>query len=104
VRRWPAVTSGRRAGTIRTGNGIDSHAAVTRFLGLSSDVLMADRHPRGDRKILRLGLGDRGDHLDHFAMPGERFRISLLLGQHIAQRCSRVAQHLKSLAIRSVVR
>ena len=37
--------SGRRAGAIRTGTGIDSHAAVTRFLGLSSDVLMDDRLP-----------------------------------------------------------
>ena len=37
--------SGRGAGAIRTGNGIDSHAAVTRFLGLSSDVLMDDRLP-----------------------------------------------------------
>ena len=31
-------TVGRRVNTLRGGNGIDSHAAVTRFLGLSSDV------------------------------------------------------------------
>ena len=37
--------SGRRAGSIRPGGGIDSHAAVTRFLGLSSDVLMEERLP-----------------------------------------------------------
>jgi outer membrane receptor protein involved in Fe transport len=37
--------SGRRAGSIRPGDGIDSHAAVTRFLGLSSDVLMDARLP-----------------------------------------------------------
>jgi len=29
---------GRRVNTLRTGGGIDSHAAVTRFLGLPSDV------------------------------------------------------------------
>ena len=39
------VVSGRRAGLIRAGGGIDSHAAVTRFLGLSSDVLMDARLP-----------------------------------------------------------
>jgi hemoglobin/transferrin/lactoferrin receptor protein len=37
--------SGRSVGLIRTGEGIDSHAAVTRFLGVSSDVLMDDRLP-----------------------------------------------------------
>src|SRR5262245_26784265 len=37
--------SGRKAGGIRPGDGIDSHAAVTRFLGLSSDVLMDERLP-----------------------------------------------------------
>ena len=37
--------SGRRAGLMRPGQGIDSHAAVTRFLGLSSDVLMDARLP-----------------------------------------------------------
>ncbi len=30
--------SGRRVGTLRTADGIDSHAAVTRFLGLRSDI------------------------------------------------------------------
>jgi hemoglobin/transferrin/lactoferrin receptor protein len=35
----------RKAGEIRTGGGIDSHAAVTRFLGLPSDVLMDERLP-----------------------------------------------------------
>ena len=37
--------SGRSVGRIRTGGGVDSHAAVTRFLGVSSDVLMDDRLP-----------------------------------------------------------
>ncbi len=37
--------SGRGVGLVRTGDGIDSHAAVTRFLGVSSDVLMDDRLP-----------------------------------------------------------
>jgi hemoglobin/transferrin/lactoferrin receptor protein len=36
---------GRRAGAIRPGKGIDSHAAVTRFLGVRSDALMDDRLP-----------------------------------------------------------
>jgi len=37
--------SGRRAGLIRPGGGVDSHAAVTRFLGIPSDRLMDDRLP-----------------------------------------------------------
>ena len=37
--------SGRRAGEIRPGGGIDSHAAVTRFLGVPSNLLMDDRLP-----------------------------------------------------------
>lgn len=37
--------SGRRINNVRAGDGIDSHAAVTRFLGLRSDVLMPDRLP-----------------------------------------------------------
>lgn len=36
--------AGRRINTLRTANGIDSHSAVTRFLGLPSDVLY-DRNP-----------------------------------------------------------
>ncbi len=35
----------RRVGDIRVGGGVDSHAAVTRFLGVPSDVLMPDRLP-----------------------------------------------------------
>ena len=31
--------SGRRAGTLRPGGGIDSHSAINRFLGLPSDIL-----------------------------------------------------------------
>ncbi len=37
--------AGRKTGQLRTGRGIDSHAAVTRFLGVRSDVLMGDRLP-----------------------------------------------------------
>jgi outer membrane receptor protein involved in Fe transport len=39
-----AALAGRRINTSRTGGGIDSHAAVTRFLGLPSTVL-GDRLP-----------------------------------------------------------
>jgi outer membrane receptor protein involved in Fe transport len=39
------AVAGRSVGLIRTGEGIDSHASVTRFLGVSSDVLMDDRLP-----------------------------------------------------------
>lgn len=42
---FTGTLGGRRAGAIRPGEGIDSHAAVTRFLGVSSDVLMDDRLP-----------------------------------------------------------
>ena len=37
--------SGRDTGLLRTGGGIDSHAAVTRFLGVRSDRLMDERLP-----------------------------------------------------------
>jgi hemoglobin/transferrin/lactoferrin receptor protein len=37
--------SARRVGRLRPGGGFDSHAAVTRFLGLRSDVLMDERLP-----------------------------------------------------------
>ena len=37
--------SGQRVGLLRPGGGYDSHAAVTRFLGVRSDVLMDDRLP-----------------------------------------------------------
>lgn len=37
--------AGRGAGRIRTGGGLDSHAAVTRFFGLPSDRVMDDRLP-----------------------------------------------------------
>jgi hemoglobin/transferrin/lactoferrin receptor protein len=40
-----ATVGGRKAGRIRTGDGIDSHAAVTRFLGIASDRLMDERLP-----------------------------------------------------------
>jgi outer membrane receptor protein involved in Fe transport len=37
--------AGRNTGRVRAGEGIDSHAAVTRFLGVKSDVLMDERLP-----------------------------------------------------------
>jgi len=33
------LAAGRRVGNLRTANGVDSHAAVTRFLGLPSNIL-----------------------------------------------------------------
>ncbi len=36
---------GRRVNTMRTANGLDSHAAVTRFLGLRSDIIGKSRLP-----------------------------------------------------------
>ncbi|HNH83789.1 MAG TPA: TonB-dependent receptor, partial [Acidobacteriota bacterium] len=35
----------RRTNTLRPGNGIDTHAAVTRFLGLPSDIINGNRLP-----------------------------------------------------------
>ena len=40
-----ATFGGRNTGKVRTGNGIDSHAAVTRFLGVESNRLMDERLP-----------------------------------------------------------
>ena len=40
-----ATLSGRHTGLLRPGGGVDSHAAVTRFLGVSSDRLMDERLP-----------------------------------------------------------
>ncbi len=37
--------AGRNTGTLRPGEGFDSHAAVTRFFGIRSDVLMDARLP-----------------------------------------------------------
>lgn len=40
-----ATGSARRTGRIRPGGGIDSHAAVTRFFGIESSVLMDEKLP-----------------------------------------------------------
>ncbi|HET9529277.1 MAG TPA: TonB-dependent receptor plug domain-containing protein, partial [Blastocatellia bacterium] len=40
-----ANIAGRRASTFRPGKGIDSHNAVTRFFGLSSDIVIDGRLP-----------------------------------------------------------
>jgi outer membrane receptor protein involved in Fe transport len=37
--------AGRRSNTLRTADGVDSHNAVTRFLGLHSNVVLDDRLP-----------------------------------------------------------
>lgn len=36
---------GRRVNTLRTGGGIDSHSAITRFLGLPSSIIGSERMP-----------------------------------------------------------
>ena len=50
----------RKAGEIRTGGGVDSHAAVTRFLGVSSDVLMNDRLPDTDFEQISASVRSNG--------------------------------------------
>ncbi|MEO8677616.1 MAG: TonB-dependent receptor [Vicinamibacterales bacterium] len=40
-----ASAGGRKVGDIRTGDGIDSHAAATRFLGVPSSAVMTERLP-----------------------------------------------------------
>lgn len=40
-----ATGAGRKIGLIRTGGGIDSHAAATRFLGVPSNAVMDERLP-----------------------------------------------------------
>lgn len=40
-----ASVAGRKAGRVRAGQGLDSHAAVTRFFGIPSDTLMDARLP-----------------------------------------------------------
>ena len=40
-----ATVAGRKAGRVRAGQGLDSHAAVTRFFGIPSDALMDARLP-----------------------------------------------------------
>ncbi len=40
-----AAGTGRKVGDIRTGGGIDSHHAVTRFFGVSSSTVQGDRLP-----------------------------------------------------------
>jgi hemoglobin/transferrin/lactoferrin receptor protein len=54
-----ANVAGRKAGRVRTGAGIDSHAAVTRFFGIRSDVLMPERLP--DTGFEQLGTSVRAN-------------------------------------------
>src|SRR4029453_10457097 len=67
------AVSGRGVGEIRTGEGIDSHAAVTRFFGLSSDLLMDERLP--DTGFHQIGGSVRAQWA---ARPGTRFVFSYL--------------------------
>jgi hemoglobin/transferrin/lactoferrin receptor protein len=60
--------AGRNTGTLRPGGGFDSHAAVTRFLGVKSDRLMDDRLP--STEFQQMG----GSFRAHFAA-SDRTRI-----------------------------
>jgi hemoglobin/transferrin/lactoferrin receptor protein len=47
TQRFGVLTNlmGRRTNTLRTGGGIDSHSAITRFLGLPSNIIGTERLP-----------------------------------------------------------
>ncbi len=75
-----AVTlAGRRGNTLRTGRGLDSHNAVTRFLGISSDEVIGDRMP--DSAFTQYGGRLR---LSYAASPTSRLTASYLRGQQDA--------------------
>jgi hemoglobin/transferrin/lactoferrin receptor protein len=65
--------SGRGVGSIRPGGGVDSHAAVTRFFGIPSDLLMDDRLP--DTGFHQIGGSLRGQWA---ASPGTRIVFSYM--------------------------
>lgn len=71
-----ATLAGRRGNTLRTGKGLDSHNAVTRFLGISSDEVIGDRMP--DTAFTQYGGRLR---LNYAASPESRFTASYLRGQ-----------------------
>ena len=60
--------SGRGVGQLRPGGGYDSHAAVTRFLGIKSDRLMGERLPN-------TGFSQWGTQLRATFAPGQNTRI-----------------------------
>ena len=60
--------SGRRVNTLRPGQGLDSHAAVTRFLGLPSNVINGDRLP--DTAFTQYG---GAFHLNFAPRPDQQF-------------------------------
>lgn len=66
---------GRRVGTLRTSDGIDSHAAVTRFLGLPSSIL-GDRLP--DTEFSQYGGSLR---LNYAPRPDSTFIVKYQRGQ-----------------------
>ncbi|MBZ5498762.1 MAG: TonB-dependent receptor [Acidobacteriia bacterium] len=47
TKRWGVLTNftGRRINTLRPGGGMDSHSAITRFLGLPSSIIGSSRLP-----------------------------------------------------------
>ncbi len=60
--------SGRGVGQLRPGGGFDSHAAVTRFLGIKSDRLMGERLPN-------TGFSQWGGQLRATFAPGQNTRF-----------------------------
>jgi outer membrane receptor protein involved in Fe transport len=54
-----ATVSGRKAGRLRPGGGVDSHAAVTRYFGVPSTLLMDRRLP--DTGFDQIGLTARSN-------------------------------------------
>jgi hemoglobin/transferrin/lactoferrin receptor protein len=65
-----AGTTGSRVNTLKTGRGLDSHSAVTRFLGLRSDVL-------GNARLPDTGFTQYGGLLNLLWMPKPTDSISV---------------------------
>jgi outer membrane receptor protein involved in Fe transport len=63
-----ASVSGRGVGQLRPGGGIDSHAAVTRFFGITSDRLMGERLPN-------TGFSQWGGQMRATFAPGQNTRF-----------------------------
>ncbi|HUR20877.1 MAG TPA: TonB-dependent receptor, partial [Vicinamibacterales bacterium] len=60
--------SGRGVGQLRPGGGVDSHAAVTRFLGVQSNQLMGERLPN-------TGFSQWGSQIRFTFAPGQNTRF-----------------------------
>src|SRR5581483_9148114 len=63
-----AAAAGRRIGDLRVGGGVDSHAAVTRFLGVPSNVLMPSHLPD-------TGFRQYGAQVSMNWLPGENAHV-----------------------------